>query len=90
MPAEKGDGHWGELTEEGLDQWLPAEEAALPLPVPTQVVSSDEYLPSPQTPEQKQVQAKLIEIADSMGGKFGLSRRRFFKPPPAWLPHSWR
>jgi len=67
------------LTEEELSQLLPAEEAAFPSPVPTQVVSSDEYLPSPQTAEQKQVQAKLLEIADAMGKKLGLSRRRFFQ-----------
>ncbi len=32
---------------------LPAETASFPSPVPTQIVSSDEYLPVPQTAQQK-------------------------------------
>jgi len=40
------------LSQEELDQLLPAEEASFPSPVPTQIVSSDEYFPQPQTREQ--------------------------------------
>jgi hypothetical protein len=48
-------------------------------PVPTQIVSSDEYFPEPQTRDQKRVEARLIEMADSISKKQGLSRRRFFQ-----------
>ena len=67
------------LSDEEMDQLLPAEEAAFPSPVPTQVVSSDEYFPTPQNAHQKEVEARLIDMADSIARKQGLSRRRFFQ-----------
>ncbi|HTA67530.1 MAG TPA: hypothetical protein VK776_04605, partial [Bryobacteraceae bacterium] len=67
------------LNDDELNQLQGAEEAAFPSPVPTQVVSSDEYLPSPQTPQQKEVEARLINMADSIAFRQGLSRRRFFQ-----------
>src|SRR5580692_7610414 len=67
------------LTDEDLERLLPAEEAAFRSPVPTQIVSSDEYLPEPQTRDQKQVEARLIEMADSIAKKQRVSRRRFFQ-----------
>jgi predicted TIM-barrel fold metal-dependent hydrolase len=67
------------LNDEEKSLLLPAEEAGFPSPVPTQIVASDEYLPSPQTPQQKEVQARLIDMADSLAQKQGLSRRTFFQ-----------
>ena len=67
------------LSDEELSQLLPAEEAAFASPVPTQVVSSDEYFPTPQSREQKEVESRLIEMADSIAKKHGLTRRRFFE-----------
>jgi predicted TIM-barrel fold metal-dependent hydrolase len=67
------------LSDEERNELLPAEEAAFPSPVPTQVVSSDEYLPSPQSAEQKKVEARLIDMADKIAAGQGLSRRRFFQ-----------
>jgi predicted TIM-barrel fold metal-dependent hydrolase len=58
---------------------LPAETASFPSPVPTQIVSSDEYLPVPQTAEQKQVEARLIAMSDRLARRQGLSRRGFFQ-----------
>jgi hypothetical protein len=58
---------------------LPAETASFPSPVPTQIVSSDEYLPLPQTEQQKEVEARLIEMSDRLANRQGLSRRRFFQ-----------
>lgn len=34
----------------------------------------DEYTPPPQSAKQKQVEARLLAIADDIGGKQGLSR----------------
>ncbi|HEX7968600.1 MAG TPA: hypothetical protein VF502_10290, partial [Stellaceae bacterium] len=67
------------LSQEELDQLLPAEKAAFPSPIPTQVVSSDEYFPSPQTRQQKEVEARLVEMADRLAKQQGLPRRRFFQ-----------
>ena len=67
------------LSDEELNQLLPAEEASFPSPVPVQVVSSDEYLPEPQSAQQKEVQHRLIDLADPLAAKRGLSRRAFFQ-----------
>ena len=67
------------LTDEQLAELLPAETASFPSPVPTQIVSSDEYLPVPQTEKQREVEARLKEISDRLARRQGLSRRRFFQ-----------
>jgi hypothetical protein len=58
---------------------LSAETSAFPSPVPTQIVSSDEYLPPPQSARQREVEARLTAMADQLARKQGLSRRRFFQ-----------
>jgi hypothetical protein len=47
------------------------------LPIPTQIVSNEEFIPIAQTPEQARVEAKLNEIADDAAKKLGVSRRQF-------------
>jgi predicted TIM-barrel fold metal-dependent hydrolase len=56
-----------------------AEDAALPTPIPTQIISSDEYFPTPQSEQQREVEARLLDIGSSLARKQGLSRRRFFQ-----------
>jgi len=58
---------------------LPADEAGFASPIPTQIVSSDEYLPAPQTDKQRDVEARLKEIGSSLAGRLGMSRRQFFR-----------
>ena len=48
-------------------------------PVPTQIVSNEEFPPLPQTPDQKAVEQKVAELADKFAAKLGLSRRDFLK-----------
>src|SRR6202043_1409125 len=67
------------LTDEQLSELQPAETASFPSPVPVQIVSSDEYLPVPQTAQQKKVEARLIEMSDRLAKRQGLSRRLFFQ-----------
>src|SRR3984893_4363246 len=67
------------LTDEQLRELLPAETSAFPSPVPTQIVSSDEYLPVPQTARQREVEARLKDLSDGLAKRQGLSRRRFFQ-----------
>jgi len=47
------------------------------LPVPTQVVSNEEFLPLAQTERQKQVEYELIKLADHNAKRLGISRREF-------------
>ena len=67
------------LSDEMICGLLPAETASFASPVPTQIVSSDEYLPVPQTARQREVEARLIAMSDRLARRQGLSRRRFFQ-----------
>jgi uncharacterized protein len=67
------------LSDDELSALRPAETAAFAGPVPTQVVSSDEYFPSPQSPEQRRVEARLAALGDAEARRRRLSRREFFQ-----------
>ncbi|WP_395676889.1 amidohydrolase family protein [Inquilinus sp.] len=69
----------GFLTEEEIAALVPSELLPHPTPIPTQIVSSDEYTPPPQSERQKEVEARLLAMADELGGRQGLSRRAFFQ-----------
>src|SRR6516162_9700203 len=58
---------------------MPAETSSFPSPVPTQIVSSDEYLPAPQSEKQRAVEDRLKDLSDRLARRQGLSRRRFFQ-----------
>ena len=64
---------------EHMDQLSVAEETVLQTPIPTQIVSSDEYLPAPQSEKQREVEARLLELGSSLAKRHGISRRRFFQ-----------
>ena len=67
------------LTDEMISGLLPAETSSFPSPVPTQIVSSDEFPPVPQTARQREVEARLIDLSDRIARRQGQSRRRFFQ-----------
>src|SRR5580704_14391662 len=67
------------LSDEMISGLLPAETSSFASPVPTQIVSSDEYLPIPQTAQQREVEARLVDMSDRLAKHQGLSRRRFFQ-----------
>src|SRR5215831_7771140 len=46
-------------------------------PVPTRMVSNGEYMPAPQTDQQRQVEARLEALADEASRRLGISRRQF-------------
>jgi predicted TIM-barrel fold metal-dependent hydrolase len=69
----------GYLSQDELDSLLPAETSAFPGPIPTQIVSSDEYYPTPQTPRQREIEARVTVLADALARRQGVSRRRFFQ-----------
>ena len=66
-------------SDEQLKELRPAETSSFPSPVPTQIVSSDEYLPVPQTRKQREVEARLKDLSDRLARRQGVSRRRFFQ-----------
>ncbi len=46
-------------------------------PVPTQIVSNEEFVPPPQSPELKAVEVKLSGITERNSRKLGMDRRAF-------------
>lgn len=69
----------GLLTETEIASLLPSELVPEALPIPTQIVASDEYYPDPQNEKQREVEARVLSMADDIGGRQGLDRRRFFQ-----------
>jgi hypothetical protein len=68
----------GLLDEEQVAQCARADVAEpLRAPVPTRMISNGEYMPVPQTAQQKRVEARLEELADEASTKLGISRRQF-------------
>ena len=67
------------LSPDEMNQLRPAESHAFRGPVPTQIVSSEEYFPTPQTAAQREVEARLKALGDELGGRQGVSRRAFFR-----------
>ena len=65
----------GFLTEQEIAELNPSELLPHATPIPTQIVSSDEYTPPPQSEKQKEVEARLLAMGDDLGARQGLSRR---------------
>jgi predicted TIM-barrel fold metal-dependent hydrolase len=62
-----------------LAQVQPAETASFPAPVPTQSVSSEEFMPAPQSRRQREVEARVKALGSQLARHQGVSRRRFFQ-----------
>ena len=52
------------LSDRERQALMPAELASLDSPIPTQIVSSDEFAPIPQTAKQREVERRLKALAD--------------------------
>jgi hypothetical protein len=68
-----------QLTEAELAALMPSELCQYQTPIPTQIVSSDEFYPDPQNERQREVETRLLAMADDSS-----------RPPPAWPRRSWR
>lgn len=66
------------LSDKELEQVAPAE-SIFPSPIPVQCVSSDEYMPPPQTEKQREFEARVKEYGAELAKKQGVSRRHFFQ-----------
>src|SRR5215510_7125393 len=72
--ASKPEVHDGWVRKCDLDEYLDRN-----LPVPTQVVSNEEFIPLPQTAKQRAVEHRLIETGTSNAKRLGMDRRQFFR-----------
>jgi uncharacterized protein len=75
IPGSREEDAW--LSDDQLERCGPAELEPFQGPVPTRMISNGEYMPHPQTAKQKQVEARVKELADKAAKKLGISRRRF-------------
>lgn len=48
-------------------------------PIPTQIVSNEEFVPMPQTADQRRVESRIHELADRYARQLGISRRAFLR-----------
>ena len=68
----------GMLSPEELEELIPAD-SLFPSPIPVQSVSSDEFMPAPQTPRQREFEARIKDMGARMAQRLGMSRRRFLQ-----------
>jgi predicted TIM-barrel fold metal-dependent hydrolase len=50
-----------------------------PSPIPTRIASNEEFVPPPQSPQQKEFEARLAAISDASARRQGVSRRDFLR-----------
>jgi predicted TIM-barrel fold metal-dependent hydrolase len=50
-----------------------------PAPIPTRIASNEEFIPPPQSPQQKEYEARLAEISERAAKRQGLNRRSFLR-----------
>ena len=75
----------GFLTEKEIAGTGPSELLPHATPIPTQIVSSDEFTPPPQSEKQKEVEARLLDMADELGEQAGpVAAGSSSRPRPAW------
>jgi hypothetical protein len=67
------------LEKSQLQKCSRAYEVDSSSPIPTRMVSNGEYMPAPQTKQQKNVEARIQELSALAGRKLGLDRRRFLR-----------
>jgi uncharacterized protein len=68
----------GFLTEKEIAELMPSELLPHATPIPTQCVSSDEFMPVPQTLQQRRVEARLKDVGAELARRQGMTRRQFF------------
>ena len=54
-------------------------EAISPLPLPTQVISNEEFLPPPQTTRQVKVETLALRLAEAASARLNVTRRDFLR-----------
>ena len=79
-----------QLTEAELAALMPSELCAYQTPIPTQIVSSDEFYPDPQNERQREVEARLLAMADVSAANKASTAAGFSRLPPAWPRRLWR
>jgi predicted TIM-barrel fold metal-dependent hydrolase len=53
--------------------------AEAPLPIPDRIASNEEFIPPPQSPQQKEYAARLAAMSEAAARRHGISRRAFLR-----------
>ena len=53
--------------------------AEAPAPIPSRIVSNEEFIPPPQSPQEKEFEARLAVISERAARRQGMDRRRFLR-----------
>jgi uncharacterized protein len=53
--------------------------AEVPSPIPTRICSNEEFIPPPQSPQQKAVEERLRDLSERNARRLGMDRRRFLR-----------
>ena len=64
-----------QLSKEDYQKLLAAENASFPSPIPTQEVSNGEFMPNRQSRKQREFEARIKDMGESLGERHGVSRR---------------
>jgi hypothetical protein len=68
------------LLDDGQVALCDRADVAEPIsPVPTRMISNGEYMPVPQTAQQKHVESRITEMVASASSKLSVDRRQFLK-----------
>ena len=67
------------MSPEEIAKLIPAETATFRSPIPTQAVSSDEFVPAAQSEKQREFETRVKRIGTELAKKQGVSRRTFFQ-----------
>ena len=62
-----------------VPKWQRDHERGVDSPVPTQVVSNEEFIPRPQNRNQKKCEHLIGELAEENSRKLGMSKRDFLR-----------
>ena len=62
-----------------IHKWERDRRKGVDSPIPTQVVSNEEFIPRPQTGQQRQWETLIGELADQKSRKLGMSRRDYLR-----------
>ncbi|MBI2423895.1 MAG: amidohydrolase [Candidatus Hydrogenedentes bacterium] len=62
-----------------IPKWKRDRQKGVDSPMPTQVVSNEEFIPRPQNKQQAQVEKLIMQMADEKSKKLGMPRRDFLR-----------
>ena len=62
-----------------IPKWQRDQQLGVDSPMPTQVVSNEEFLPRPQSKEQRQWEQLIGELSEKKARQLGMPRRSFMR-----------